>query len=111
MERSVLNRRLCGRESDYLIDRQGERVSMRLGLGSSDLKTVSEMRFIQKERGVAELIYVGSGEPEIERTLLFSLTQRIGNRVAFRVKRVEHMPMRPDGKAVLVQRTITDGST
>jgi len=104
-------RRLCGRESDYLIDRQGERVSMRLGLGPSELRRVSEMRFIQEERGVAELIYVGSGEPEDEKDLLFSLTQRIGDRVTFSVKRVERMPMCPDGKAVLVQRKITDGST
>ncbi|MCU0612173.1 MAG: hypothetical protein MUE60_10340 [Candidatus Eisenbacteria bacterium] len=93
---------LEGRPPDYLVNEEGEHVSLRFGLGSADLRGIEELRFYQGTAGVADVRYVGASDPAIPARLLAALLRRTGRGLKYRIERVHRLPPVPGGKAVLV---------
>jgi len=93
---------LEGRPPDYLIASDGQRVSLRFGLGSADLRGIEELRFFQSSPGVVDVRFVGTKEGSIPERLSAALRRRTGNRIVYRISRADRLPPGPGGKAVLV---------
>ncbi len=91
-----------GRPPDYLVAGDGQRISLRFGLGGASIGGLDELRFYQIEPGVVEVRYVAAPDREVEGPLRDALTLRTGERIRYVFRRVDRLPPGPGGKAVLV---------
>jgi phenylacetate-CoA ligase len=99
---------LAGRTADYLVDRSGNRISVRMGLGIDELDGIRELCFVQPGAGLADLFYVAPADTACEGKLLSAVRQRLGPGVTVSAKRVSNLPVGPLGKTVFVRRLMED---
>jgi len=99
---------LYGRPPEYLLDPQGNPISIRMGLGHEALKGIIALRFYQSRPGHA-VLHVVPGKNEhndyIRGRLLKEFDQRFGNRMEFDFKFVDFLEPGPDGRQNLVHRS------
>ncbi len=103
---------ISGRHSEYVVDGRGRHVSIRLGLGS-ELQEIAQMRFVQTRPGFVDLLYVAnqdvSDAEDLERRLIGAIGRRLGKKIHVEARRVEELPLGPDGRAFLVDQQIERG--
>lgn len=95
---------LEGRPPECLVTRDGKPIGLRLGLGSTELAGIEQLRFFQSAPGAVEIRYVGVDDPALPARLMKALRIRTGEAIHYRLVRVDSLPPGPGGKSVLIDR-------